>query len=246
MADYTLADLQELAAHASGVVVGPSKRHKPNIVQRMLNESIAQYYMRLTDGGHPHATTRATLTTSASTDELLGWPANSYVGLPSDFMALLAIRIQTGFGGWVKLVPFGEGDEDDTSWLFASDDTGTPERFRLGTASDGTDIVRLKPSAASSYTIEVVYVPRPAEIAEDETAKLIDGTADWVVCDTALKMLESDGVPEPTQAQLLIARKNKADDILIAYASRKNRTGPVAMQDTRSMRGARLGTRLFR
>lgn len=243
MADYTLLQLMNLVEHASGEVIGPDKRQRPDVVQMLLNESLAQYWMALTDGGHPHATTRTTLTTSATTTDALGWPANSYVSLPTDFMALLSARIQTTNGAWVTMRPYGETDTEAVDMLFSSDTTGMPIEFRLGTASDATDIMRLRPYAAGAYTIEVVYVPKPTLLGSSDTARMIPGTADWVICDTALKVLESVGVPEANQAQALMSRKNQAHQVLTDFARRKNRAGPTGMQDTRAAsRSTRYGS----
>lgn len=246
MADYTLLQLMNLVEHASGEVVGPDKRQRPDVVQMLLSESLAQYWMALTDGGHPYATTRATLTTTATTTDALGWPANSYVSLPADFMALLSARIQSTNGGWVKMHAYGETDVESVDLLFSSDTTGMPVEFRLGTASDATDIMRLRPYAAGVYTIEVIYVPKPTVLGPGDTARMIPGTADWVICDTAMKVLESVGVPEANQAQALMSRKNQAHQVLTDYAHRKNRAGPTGMQDTRAQtRGTRANS-LFR
>jgi hypothetical protein len=244
--NYTLLQLQNLVEHASGELIAPDKRHRPDVVQMLINESIAQYYLRMTDAGHPRATTRVSLSTSATTTDLLGWPANSYVSLPSDFMALLSLRIRSSSGLWTVMHSYSETDTGSPGWLWSGDQTGMPVEHRLGTASDGTKIVRLRPYADAVYTIEAVYIPETPYLAENDTANLVSGTADWVVCDAALRLLESVGAPEQNQAQLLIARKNAADDALVSYASRMDRTGQTGMRDTRSEQRYARATSVWR
>jgi hypothetical protein len=246
MPTYTLLTLRNLAEHASGEVIAPDKRQTPTLVNALLNESLAQYYLQLTDCGHPHATTRAELTTSSSTTVTTGWPANTFVALPTDFMALLAIRIQTTAGAWRTMQPYSESSDDHDGWFWAGQETAMPTEYRIGSNTSGAPILRLRMPADAAYTIEIVYVPTPAELTESGTAVLLPGTADWVVCDVALKMLESIGVPEANQAQALMARKQAADVALRTYAGRRDRAGTVGMRDTRSARALNRSATLWR
>lgn len=225
MSTLSLLELRTAAQQITDVVIGPSERFTVESVDRMINESLEQYWLLLTDAGDPQRQTRATLTTSASTTETNGWPANEAVALPADFMALLSAKIQTSTECERRLEVFGESDVE-TEWDFFTPHAGEPKRVRIGVDSAGGKLLRLKPAANGVYTIIITYIPLPTLLqGDDETFVFVPGTSDWVISDVALKILEVDDNVGGL-AQALMARKNRAEESLRQHASRQNRAGP--------------------
>jgi hypothetical protein len=225
MSTLSLIEIRNAAQRITDVVIGPAERFTVEDVDRMINESIEQYWLLLTDSGDPQRVTRATLTTSASTTLTNGWPANEAVTLPTDFMALLSAKIQTAVGSERKLEVFGEADTT-TDWDYFSPGVGEPSQVRIGRDSAGGKVLRLKPAANGEHTIIITYIPLPALLqGDDETFTFFPGTADWVICDVALKILEQDdNIGALAQAQQ--GRKNNAELAMRQNASRQNRAGP--------------------
>jgi hypothetical protein len=218
MSTLSLIEIRNAAQRITDVVIGPAERFTVEDVDRMINESLEQYWLLLTDSGDPQRVTRATLTTSASTTVTNGWPANEAVTLPTDFMALLSAKIQTAVGSERKLEVFGEADTT-TNWDYFSPGVGEPSQVRIGSDSAGGKVLRLKPSANGEHTIVITYIPLPALLqGDDETFTFVPGTADWVISDVALKILEQDdNIGALAQAQQ--GRKNNAELALRQYAS---------------------------
>lgn len=225
MSTLTLIELRTAAQQITDVVIGPSERFPVESVDRMVNESIEQYWLLLTDSGDPQRQTRATLTTSASTTETNGWPANEAVALPADFMALLSAKIQTTTGTERRLEVFGESDTS-TDWDYFTPGASEPTQVRIGVDSAGGRVLRLKPASSGEFSIVITYVPLPTQLQGDgDSFVFVPGTSDWVISDVALKILEQDD-NVGALAQALMARKSRAEQALRQYASRQNRAGP--------------------
>jgi hypothetical protein len=230
MAGVTLSDLRARVAQRAALVVSPNSRHTPTSVDREINESLERYYQILTDSGHPERTTRTTLTTSASETVTLGWPANEYVQLPADFKHLLSAHIRYND----QLFPmreFAEVEREQDGYWIA--EPNVPRQFRIANATSGRKILRLVPAAVGVYTIEVVYAAVPTALSSDsDTFDFLTGTADWVVCDVALTLLESEDETSSGTYDRIARRRNEVRGTLERQAGRSNRSGPKRMLAT--------------
>lgn len=235
MTAFSLSTLRQRAVLRAQVVSGPAERHTPDDIDAYINEELEEYHLIRTSCGHPQDVTRTTLTTSATTTVTLGWPLNEYVTLPSDFMALLAMRVQDSSGNWLEMQPFTEAETQDYRGVYQSGTfTGIPVLFRLANDTSGNKIARLTPACDAAYTINVIYIPLVDSLDnEDDTYDFFPGTQDFVVCGAAMRILESDGIQETGHYQALMARKNACQERLYKFAPRQNRAGPSQVQNTR-------------
>lgn len=232
MAAIALSSLRSRVAARAAVVIGAGLRHEPSTVNGYINEALEEYHLVLTDAGHPQRETRTTLTTTTGTTLVDGWPANQFVELPADFLQLRGVSIDTG-STQIPLRPFTEREVSvDVGWTLAP--AGQPERFRVSRNDDGEYILRLLPPSNSAYTLVVVYTPTITQLSADgDTFNFFPGTAEFVVCDAALKVLEDDGVQEGNQYQAIMARRERAASRLALFARKSNRAGPSGMIDVR-------------
>jgi hypothetical protein len=222
----TVAEIRGLVSGLTDIEIGAQERFTAATVNLMISESYAQYWMLLTDSGHPQHVTRTSLTTSASTASSNGWPANEFVALPSGFMALLSARIEQSSGSHVRMTQFSEIDVAEQEYPYDVDTAGQPRQYRIAEGTDNAKILRLKPPADGAYTIVVTYIQEPLVLNDDaDEADFVPGTSDWVVYDVAMKMLEMDA--DGSQAQAFAARRNRAEGILTKYAQRQHRAGPI-------------------
>ncbi len=237
MSSYTLEQLRSLVEQRTGVSIGTNTRASSATVDIWLNQAIGKYELELNRGQPSQSTTRTTLTTSASTTETAGWPANEFVAFPSDFLALISMTIYDGTRR-ISMREFSEHDRD----VFEQDVGGTyspglPCEFRVATNTSGLRGARLLPPANDAYTIELLYIQTVTALSGDtETYSFVTGTEDAVVCDAAIALLQGDGVPEPEQYKEIKYCRDRALMILRDYASQVNRTGSSGMVNTRRMR----------
>lgn len=234
MTAVALSAIRSRAALRANETVGTSTRNTTSAVNDMINESLQAYYLMLTDAGHPQRVTRTTATTSASTALSNGWPANEYVALPSDFLALLSIATVLDSGEELPMEPFSESEYSEfIGSIQTTGYTGPPIKYRIAENTNGLKIARLWPRADAVYTIKIVYIPTPAALSADgDTFNFFMGGAEWVVCDVALKILANNNLPE--QMPAIERLQAKAQDTLLRHARRQNRAGTLTMRDTRS------------
>lgn len=225
MTTLTRTEIRTRVAARAAVTIGSSARHTETVVNQYINEALEEYHLALTECGHPQEVTRATATTSGSTALSNGWPTNSFVALPADFMTLLgAFRVEDD-ESTCTLVPFAEREAEDVA------SSGRPYKFRVAKNTAGTKILRLLPAADAAYTIIVTYNPTPTSLGSDGSSiAFFPGTAEFVVSDAALRILEDDGVQEGSQYQAVMARREQARERLYKFASRQNRAGPMTIQ----------------
>lgn len=245
MATITVRDLINRAAYHSAESVGPNTRHTPEMMVDLVNESLKRYHALKNQAGHPPDIKRTTVTTSSDATVTLGWPLNSYVALPTDFLTLTGASLQlTGAGaGWVQLNPFSE-IEKALVWDPWGLQTGQPATYALAKDTDGGDIMRLLPAADAAYTIEVIYVPKFTELAMEDEYEFLDGTEAFVACDIAMQMLESVDLANSAQYAKLELRKQSAASAIKTYSWSRARAG---VQNQMNTRGAeRVQTRRAR
>lgn len=224
MATRTLEELRERALIRADVVASAAGKHDPDVVDQYVNEALEEYHLELTECGHPQKFRRTTLSTTASSAVTNGIPAHGYVTLPSDFMQLLGIWIVEDDGSHTPLDAFTEHD------YMNAGDTGKPLRFRLAEDDDGLKVVRILPNADAVYTIAVTYVPNPEQLEHDSASfTFFPGTAELVICDAALRLLEDDGVQEGSHYQAVQARREQARQRLYKHAMRQNRAAPTVI-----------------
>jgi hypothetical protein len=225
MATRTLAQLRSRVAKRAAVTVATGARHTATDVDAYINDSIESYHLALTECGHPQRVKRATASTSASSADSNGFPAYSYVALPSDFLALLGVWRMNDDARACPLDAFAESDYGLVG------ETGEPKRFRLAENSAGLKILRLLPNADAVYTIAFVYLPAPSVLAVDgDTIAVYPGGTEFIVCDSALKLLEDDGVQESAAFQAITARREAARQELYTFAKRQNQAGSLILE----------------
>ena len=231
MASITLETLRTRVQYrAAGVAIGPAERHTTTQLDAAINEALASYQTALVDAGHPQRETRTTLTTSASTTASNGWPANEFVALPSDFLALRVAKVLYNSREFTLTAATELESEAENSTVL----TGFPRSFRISEGTDGTKILRLFPPADSAYTIVIVYTPMLTELSDEtDSFDFFQGTSDYVVSDAAMVLCEADGVQEGAQYQALVARRDQALYRLKSYAYRQNRAAPTRILDVR-------------
>lgn len=233
MATRTLLELMNRASYACSETFGPDKRHTPDVLLQLINESLQRYHAIKNQAGQPPDVTRVELTTSASATTTLGWPLNSYVTLPADFKSLVGAQLLlSSSAGWVALNPFDE-NEKALIWDPWGTTTGPPTTYRLAKDTSGNDILRLLPAADSAYTIEVVYVSEFAELDEGDNYEFVDGTEAYVVCDVAMQMLENADLVGSPQYGALMKRRDEAERALKQFFWSRARAGVEHAINTR-------------
>lgn len=225
----TLANMRTLVASLSGITIGSEERFTASIVNTMIRESFAQYWLALAEFGHPQRITRTTLTTSSVTTASNGWPTNQRVALPSDFLSLLSAQIEDTSGAHIRLTQFSGIDVSNNEFPFDAVAAGTPRQVRVAEGTDGAKVLRLKPPADGTYTITITYVQSPPALGDADDAVEMDffpGTMDMVSMDVCLKMHEMDA-EFGQQSQAWTARRDRAEAVLRRYAATQFKGGPA-------------------
>ena len=228
---YTLAQLRARVAREADVEFAAGARHTVDAADDAVNDALAEYWLVLTDCGHPQRSTLGSATTATGTADADGWPANSHVVIGTDVIGVLGVwRVEDS-----HRIPLDSFDEQDTLARVAE---GRPERYRLARNTADQVIIRLHPPADASYTIEWIAVPEPPTLdADGDTVDLHAGTVDMVVCQAALAILRADGVPEGNQFAAIQQRRDAAEAKLRHYAKRMNRGPSGQRRDTRRQYG---------
>lgn len=225
-----------MVSRRTGVTIGANTRATSDDVDRWLNQAIGKYHLELTRTGD-QAIKRTTLTTSASTTETNGWPANEFVAFPSDFFALVGLTIYDG-DRRLTMNEFSEAQRDEFEQDWASYwSPGLPVEYRLAVDTADSKGARLLPPSDGAYTIELLYIPTGTALAHEEaTHTFITGTEDVVVCDAAMMLLQGDGIPEPKAYDEIVRSRNEALMLLKRFAAAQNRSGSSGMVNTRRQR----------
>lgn len=231
----TLAQLRTEVGYAADVVIG-EERYPAAMVNGWLNQAIQNYQLLRRETGTADEQ-RALINTSASTSAGAGgFPLNELVALPADFQSLISVYLVTGTvrNRLTALSPVDRHNDLTISPL-----TGIPTSYELMDASSTQPAqLRLWPAASSSYQLEVIYTPEPATLSADgDSWEYSAGTLDIVVCHAALRILDRDGVPEPSQYTALQNRMSAAEQALRRLTVRD--PGVLTMRNTREQSAAR-------
>lgn len=247
MATLTLEELRNRVNNrVSTLAYGPAKRHKPSALDAWINDGIEQYEMLLTDYCNTDRLARTTLTTSTSSTESNGFPQNEFVTLPTDYLELHRISIVDGVDR-IPLDPYVEMETDEivgtNIWdpYYPEGSPGRPRRYRLAKYRDSSgnyiSIVRLLPAADNTYTLEVIYQPKPPTLTDgSDRYETFPGTTDYIVCSAAMSVAEFEGVYEGKAYQALQARRDECAQILRSRAGKQDRGGVLAMESPRGRR----------
>ncbi len=230
MQTLTLEQLRQRVIDATQLDVSGESRHTPTKVDALINEALYAYHSCLVDANPAYREKRATLTTSSSTTDDDGWPANEAVSLPADFQALKSVVLVTG-DIREYLNQAGEAEQH----LLAT--TGEPRAYRLSQDNDEAWVLRVFPPSDAAHTLVITYTSKPAELTHaGAEASLYEGTADYVVCDVVMRLLEDDGMQESGKYQAAARRHQAALERLERYVPRTDRSGPSRVVNTRFFR----------
>jgi hypothetical protein len=231
----TLAQLRTEVGYAADVVIGED-RYPNAMVNGWINQAIQHYQLLRREMGTSDEQ-RALLNTTASTSlGTSGFPLNELVALPADFQSLISVYLVTGTvrNRLTALSPVDRHNDLTVSPL-----TGIPTSYDIVDATTTQPAqLRLWPAASAAYQLEVIYTPEPTTLTADgDSWEYSPGTLDLVVCAAALKVLDRDGIPEPSQYQALQNRQAAAEQALKRFTVRD--PGVLTMRNTREHNAAR-------
>lgn len=231
MVAIALSAIRASVEYAADATSSASGRYTTAMITEFVNSAIRKYTLAKAEFGQAD-TTRTTLTTTSSTS--LGTPnlpQNEVAVLPADFSRLTSAFLLYN-NSRVPLQQLSETDRYDWSLQV----TGLPQMYDLVNFKDGTTGLRLWPPSSGSYTLEVLYQNTPTALAIDtDTWNYEYGTEDCIVCDVAMRLLERDGVPEPTQYQALQMRRDDSYERLRKQLLQRDRFSVPSMRDTKRL-----------
>lgn len=194
MAAVTLAQLRARALARADLEASHYATETASIatVNTLLNASADALHDKLVGLFEDRYVAESTFTTSGGLPAPLPaetTPPSEDVALPVDFYRLLGVDLEVSSGTWVALEAYDFRQRNRLSNTTSAD--GCSVRYRLQ-----GDVVHLLPVPAAGLNARLIYVPARAQLEEeDDPLQGVSGWEEWVVVDTARKLLlreESD------------------------------------------------------
>jgi len=197
-------------------------RHPNTKLTRLINQSIQAFRLMISKSGQPYY-----LATSASANTVLGTDAYA---LPTDLVRLFGVDL-THDERTISLSPYMFAERNDYTQEASNSDRGWPVYYRIHTGNN----IRLTPIPDGVYAYVFQYLQYGTDLVDDtDTFDGLGGWEDWVVYDSALRVLARDVDSE--QYQLVRDLRDKRELEIKGDAPRRARA-PGRRVDTMRRRG---------
>jgi hypothetical protein len=143
-----------------------------------INGSIAELHdLLVASYGSDYFLSSTTFSTVAGTE--------SY-SLPADFYKLMGVDVQVSGSEWASIRPFNFNERNRNQELTWGVAGGPNLRYRVMGSN-----IRLSPAPNSAVSVKVWYTPKATALSADaDTLDDLNGFADYVIIDAAIKMLQ--------------------------------------------------------
>ena len=158
-----------------------------------INGSIAELHdLLVASYGSDYFLSSHTLTTVAGTE--------SYA-LPADFYKLMGVDVQINNSEWSSIRPFNFNERNRNQELTWGVAGGPNLRYRVMGSN-----IKLSPTPDTAASVKVWYTPKATELtAEADTLDDLNGFAEYVIVDAAIKMLQKQ---EDDVSVLMLQKEN--------------------------------------
>lgn len=218
----TLAQLRD-EVRIRADVESLADRHPDDELTRFINQSCQALREIVSLAGHEYYRKTSSVNTTAG---------QGYVAYPSDAVSVLGVDC-TVQGRTYNLTPYMRHERNRFDDVTV--DGGYPQQFRVSQNTGTTPVLEIIPEPQGVYPLVIYYVPILTALSLDaDTFDGVAGWEEWVVLDSAVKVLTKEGAgPE---IGVLMAERDRVEERIRNMAPKLQRAGAPRRVDTRGMR----------